>query len=174
MSRLLKKYKEQVLPELKKKYPEKNVMELPKLKKIIISMGLKDAIKDKGLMQEHMKELMHLSGQKPVMTKAKKAISNFKLKIGQPIGLKVTLRKKRMYEFFDRFCNIVCPRIRDFRGFRARGDGRGNYSIGVDEQQIFPETLAFGEVKRTQCPCYFLLFPKHQRYATGRTKRCSC
>ena len=149
MSRLQKKYKEEVIPELKKLHPGKNVMELPVLKKIVISMGLGDAVKDKNAIQEHSEELMMLSGQKPMVTKSKKAISNFKLREDQPIGLMVTLRGKRMYDFLDRFCNIVSPRIRDFRGFPTKCDGRGNYSIGIEDQQIFPE-INLDDVKRTQ------------------------
>lgn len=149
MSRLQKKYKEEIVPELKKKYPELSVMELPVLKKIVISMGLGDAIKDKNAIQEHSDELMMISGQKPVVTKSKKAISNFKLREDQPIGLMVTLRGKRMYDFLDRFCHIVSPRIRDFRGFGRKCDGRGNYSFGINDQQIFPE-INLDKVKRTQ------------------------
>jgi large subunit ribosomal protein L5 len=149
MSRLLKKYKEEVLSELKARHPEKCVMELPVLKKIVISMGLSEALKDKNAIQDHSKELMMISGQKPVVTRSKKAISNFKLRENQPIGLMVTLRGKRMYDFLDRFCNIVSPRIRDFRGFNKKGDGRGNYNFGIEDQQIFPE-INLDEVKRTQ------------------------
>ena len=149
MSRMQKLYKEKVLPELKKKYKDKNVMQLAQLKKIVISMGLAEALKDKSFMQQHAKELTVLSGQKPIFTKSKKSISNFKLREGQEVGLKVTLRGKRMYDFFDRFCNVVCPRIRDFRGFKKKADGRGNLSIGLDDQQVFPE-INLDEVKRTQ------------------------
>lgn len=149
MSRLQKKFKEQVLPELKQRHSDRNVMELPVLKKIVISMGLSDAIKDKNAIQEHTKELTAISGQKPVTTTAKKAISNFKLREGQPIGLMVTLRGKRMYDFLDRFCNIVSPRIRDFRGLNKKCDGRGNFNFGIDDQQIYPEII-LDEVKRTQ------------------------
>jgi large subunit ribosomal protein L5 len=124
-------------------------MQVPRLKKIIINMGLAEASKDKNAMQDHFQELMLISGQKPVFTKAKKAISNFKLREGVPIGLKVTLRGKRMYDFLDRFSNIISPRIRDFRGFTPKGDGRGNYSVGIDDQQIFPE-LNLDKVKRAQ------------------------
>lgn len=122
---------------------------IPMLKKIVISMGVAEALKDKNVMQDCMKELSLISGQKPIMTKAKKSISNFKLREGQAIGLKVTIRGIRMYEFFDRFTNIVCPRIRDFRGFAKKGDGRGSYSLGITDQQIFPE-LNLDEVKREQ------------------------
>ena len=149
MSRLQKKYKEVIVSELKNLHPEKNVMELPVLKKIVISMGLGDAIKDKNAIQEHSDELTLLSGQKPVVTKSKKAISNFKLREDQPIGLMVTLRGKRMYDFMDRFCHIVSPRIRDFRGFNRKCDGRGNFNFGITDQQIFPE-INLDKVKRTQ------------------------
>jgi large subunit ribosomal protein L5 len=149
MSRLKKKYVEEIREALKEKFSLSNNMCIPMLKKIVISMGVAEALKDKNAMQDSMKELSLISGQKPIMTKAKKSISNFKLREGQTIGLKVTLRGIRMYEFFDRFANIVCPRIRDFRGFEKRGDGRGSYSLGISDQQIFPE-LNLDEVKREQ------------------------
>ncbi len=149
MSRLQAKFKKEILAELKKKYPDKNIMEMPALKKIIISMGLVEAAKDKNALQEHIEEMTLISAQKPLLTKSKKAISNFKLRVGQIVGLKVTLRKKRMYDFLDRFCNIVCPRIRDFRGFKTHGDGRGNYSLGLEDQQVFPE-VDLDKVKRVQ------------------------
>lgn len=149
MSRLQKRYKEEVIPEFKKRYSKRNPMLIPALKKVVISMGLAEAVKDKNAMQSHVHELAQLSGQKPVFTKSKKAISNFKLREDQIIGMKVTIRGKRMYDFFDRFCNIVCPRIRDFRGFKTKCDGMGNLSIGLDDQQVFPE-VNLDEVKRTQ------------------------
>ncbi|CCB89993.1 MAG: 50S ribosomal protein L5 [Simkania sp.] len=149
MSRLKKKYVEEIREALKEKFSLSNNMCIPMLKKIVISMGVAEALKDKNAMQDSMKELSLISGQKPIMTKAKKSISNFKLREGQTIGLKVTLRGIRMYEFFDRFANIVCPRIRDFRGFEKKGDGRGSYSLGISDQQIFPE-LNLDEVKREQ------------------------
>jgi len=149
MPRLRKKYLEEIIPALKEKHPEKNAMQLPKLKKVIINMGLAEASKDKNAMQDHMKELMMLAGQKPVFTKSKKAISNFKLREDMPIGLMVTLRGKRMYDFVDRFCNIVTPRIRDFRGLNSKCDGRGNYSVGLNDQQCFPE-INLDLVKRSQ------------------------
>jgi large subunit ribosomal protein L5 len=149
MSRLYKKFKEEIVPAQKARHPEKCPMELAVLKKIVISMGLGDALKDKNAIQEHSEELALLAGQKPVVTKAKKAISNFKLREEQPIGLMVTLRGKRMYDFLDRFCNIVAPRIRDFRGFGNKCDGRGNFSFGINDQQIFPE-INLDKVKRTQ------------------------
>lgn len=149
MSRLQKKYKEEIKGALQERFSYANPMLIPELKKIVISMGVAEATKDKNAMQDCLKELMMLSGQKPVMTRSKKAIANFKLRENQPIGLKVTLRRKRMYDFFDRFCNIVSPRIRDFRGFPKKCDGRGSYSLGLEDQQSFPE-INLDEVKRTQ------------------------
>ena len=149
MSRLHKKFKEVIVPEIMERHPERNAMETPGLKKIVISMGLADALKDKNALQEHSDELSLISGQKPVVTRSKKAISNFKLREDQPIGLMVTLRGKRMYDFLDRFCNIASPRIRDFRGFNKKGDGYGNYNFGISDQQIFPE-VNLDKVKRTQ------------------------
>jgi len=139
MSRLRKKYKEEILPELKKAYPNKNPMQMPALKKIVISMGIAEALSDKNAIQKHSEELALISGQKPIVTKSKKSISNFKLREGSPIGLKVTLRGSRMYDFLDRFCTIVSPRISDFRGFKSKCDGRGNFHVGISEQVIFPE-----------------------------------
>jgi large subunit ribosomal protein L5 len=149
MSRLYKKYKEEIVQELKARHPNRSSMTLPAMRKIVISMGLAEALKDKNALQEHSEELTMLSGQKPVVTRSKKAISNFKLREDQPIGLMVTLRGKRMYDFLDRFCHIVAPRIRDFRGFNKKGDGRGNYSFGLEDQQIFPE-INLDKVKRSQ------------------------
>ncbi|MBS0607530.1 MAG: 50S ribosomal protein L5, partial [Verrucomicrobia bacterium] len=125
MSRLQKKYKEEVKSALQDRFKYTNPMLMPVLKKVVISMGVAEATKDKNAMQDCIKELTMLSGQKPVLTRARKSIANFKLREGQAIGAKVTLRKKRMYEFLDRFCNIVSPRIRDFRGFPLKCDGRG-------------------------------------------------
>lgn len=149
MSRLLKKYKDEVRGDLEKKFGYANPMLIPSLKKIVISMGLAEATKDKNAVQACQKELTMLSGQKPILTRTKKAIANFKSRKDQIIGLKVTLRRKRMYEFLDRFCNIVAPRIRDFRGFPLKCDGRGSYSMGLTDQQVFPE-INLDEVKRTQ------------------------
>lgn len=149
MARLYKKYLEEIKDALFKKFEYANPMQTPKLIKIVINMGIAEASKDKNSIQDCINELTLLSGQKPVIKKAKKAISNFKLREGQPIGLKVTLRGKRMYEFLDRFCNIVCPRIGDFRGFETVCDGQGNYSLGLPDQQIFPE-INLDNVKRAQ------------------------
>ena len=149
MSRLQKRYKEDIRNALNEKFAYPNSMLIPKLVKIIISMGIAEATKDKNALQDCVKEMTSLSGQKPILTRAKKSVANFKLREGQAIGVKVTLRKKRMFDFFDRFCNIVSPRIRDFRGFSRRCDGMGNYSLGLEEQQIFPE-INLDAVKRTQ------------------------
>lgn len=149
MSRLKKKYKQEIASELLKRHPGRNPMTIAVLKKIVISMGLGDALKDKNALQEHSDELMLISGQKPVVTRSKKAISNFKLREDQPIGLVVTLRGTRMYDFLDRFCHIVSPRIPDFRGFSPKCDGQGNFNFGVNDQQIFPE-IHLDKVKRAQ------------------------
>ena len=149
MSRLKKRYEEEIREAVKQKFSLSNAMCIPMLKKIVISMGIADALKDKNVMQDCTRELAQISGQKPVVRLAKKSIANFKLREGQAIGLMVTLRGIRMYEFFDRFTNIVCPRIRDFRGFKKKGDGRGAYSLGISDHQVFPE-LNLDEVKREQ------------------------
>ena len=149
MSRLKNFYTEEIRKNLQEKFKYANVMQIPVLKKIVISMGLAEASKDKNLFQAHLEELAMISGQKPLVTRARKSIAGFKLREGQGIGAKVTLRGVRMYEFMDRFCNIVSPRIRDFRGFSTKGDGRGCYSLGLDDQQIFPE-VNLDLVKRAQ------------------------
>lgn len=149
MSRLKKLYIEEIRNTLQDKFGYKNTMQIPVLKKIVISMGLAEAAKDKNLFQSHLEELAVISGQKPMVTKARNSIAGFKLREGQGIGAKVTLRGVRMYDFMDRFCNIVSPRIRDFRGFNCKGDGRGCYSLGLDDQQIFPE-VDLDRVKRSQ------------------------
>lgn len=138
--RLKEFYYKEVVPALQKKYNFKSVMQTPKLEKINLNIGIGAASQDIKLLQSAVNELELISGQRPVVTKAKKAISNFKLRQGMPIGCKVTLRRARMYEFLDRFINIAAPRIRDFRGFSDKSfDGRGNYTIGIKEQIIFPE-----------------------------------
>ena len=149
MSRLKKRYSAELKPELQKKFGYENPMQIPGLVKVVINMGIAEASKDKNQIQDCVKEMTMLSGQKPIITRAKKAISNFKLRENQPIGIKVTLRGQRMYDFVDRFVNIVCPRIRDFRGFNPKCDGQGNFSLGIDDQQIFPE-INLDEVKRAQ------------------------
>ena len=133
------KYESQLKKELMKKFNIKNKMQIPELKKIIISMGLGDATKDKKLVEHCVQALTALSGQKPLMTKSTKSISNFKLREGSIVGAKVTLRGHRMYDFMYRFTEIAAPRIPDFRGLKRKADGRGNYSLGLTDQTIFPE-----------------------------------
>ena len=138
--RLFDKYNSQCKSDLKKKLKIDNVMRLPKLKKVVLNMGLGNAREDKNSFKQALGELTTISGQKAVGTKAKKAISNFKIRQGDLVGASVTLRKKMMYEFLDRFISVASPRIRDFRGFSPSGfDGRGNYNFGITEQIIFPE-----------------------------------
>ena len=149
MSRLYKRYKEEIKKALKDKFKYPNGMLVPKLNKIVISMGVAEAAKDKNALQDCLKEMTTLAGQKPILIHAMKSVANFKLREGQPIGIKVTLRRKKMYDFLDRFINIVSPRIRDFRGFSVKCDGSGSYSLGLEDQQIFPE-INLDAVKRTQ------------------------
>ncbi len=138
--RLIEKYRTKVVPNLMKQFGYKNVMEVPRLVKISVNRGVGEAINDQKLMQDAIEELKLITGQMPKVAKSKKSISNFKLRIGMPIGASVSLRANRMYEFFDRFVSIASPRIRDFRGFPDKGfDGRGNYTVGIKEQIIFPE-----------------------------------
>ena len=140
MNRLEQKYKEVVTPSLMKKFNYKSVMEVPHVDKIVINMGIGEAISNPKVLDEAVAELAQITGQAPVITKAKKSIANFKLREGMPIGCKVTLRKEKMYDFMDKLMNISLPRVRDFRGVSATSfDGRGNYTLGVKEQLIFPE-----------------------------------
>lgn len=140
MPRLLDKYKEEVAPALKEKFNYKNPMQIPKLVKIVINMGVGDVKDNPKALEAAVNELAMISGQKPVVTKAKKSVSNFKIREGMNIGCKVTLRGNRMYEFADKLFNIALPRVRDFRGINPNSfDGRGNFSMGVREQLIFPE-----------------------------------
>jgi large subunit ribosomal protein L5 len=139
-ARLQKVYREKVVPELVTKFGYKSVMQVPRLSKITLNMGVSEAVSDKKVMEHAVSDLTKISGQKPVVTKSKKAIAGFKIRDGVPIGCMVTLRGVRMYEFLDRFVTIALPRVRDFRGISGRAfDGRGNYNIGVKEQIIFPE-----------------------------------
>ncbi len=140
MARLKDKYREEVAPALKQHFGYKNVNEIPKLEKIVINMGLGDCKDNAKALEVAVSELATISGQKPMVTKAKKSIANFKLRAGMNVGAKVTLRGDRMYEFTDKLVSIVLPRVRVFRGVSAKAfDGRGNYSLGVREQLIFPE-----------------------------------
>ena len=140
MARLQQHYREKVAPELMKKFGYKSPMEVPRITKITLNMGVSEAVADKKVMDNAVADLTKIAGQKPVVTKAKKAIAGFKIREGQAIGAMVTLRGTRMYEFLDRFVTVALPRVRDFRGISGRSfDGRGNYNVGVKEQIIFPE-----------------------------------
>ncbi len=140
MAKLREVYLEKVVPALMKRFNYKNRMEVPKLEKIVINMGLGEAIQNIKILDSAAQELSQITGQKPVITKAKKSIAQFKLRTGMPIGCMVTLRKERMYEFFNRLVNVALPRVRDFKGISGKSfDGRGNYALGIREQLIFPE-----------------------------------
>jgi large subunit ribosomal protein L5 len=140
MARLQEQYKEKIVPLLIEKFGYKSPMQVPRLTKITLNMGVSEAVADKKVMEHAVSDLTKISGQKPVVTKSRKAIAGFKIREGQAIGCMVTLRGVRMYEFLDRFVTVALPRVRDFRGVSGRAfDGRGNYNIGVKEQIIFPE-----------------------------------
>jgi large subunit ribosomal protein L5 len=140
MARLKKLYNEEIIPTLTKKFKYKNKMQVPKLEKIVINMGTGDALTNPKFLDAAMGDLASIVGQKPAITKAKKSISNFKLRAGMSVGCRVTLRREKMFEFFDRLVNVTIPRIRDFRGVPTRSfDGRGNYTLGISEQIVFPE-----------------------------------
>lgn len=140
MARLQEFYQREVAPGLAEKFKYKSPMQIPKLSKIILNMGLGEAIQNIKILDSAAEELAHISGQKPVVTRARQSIAAFKLRKGMPIGCMVTLRGRRMYEFFDKLVNVALPRVRDFRGVSSKAlDGRGNYTLGIKEQIIFPE-----------------------------------
>ena len=140
MARLQDHYKKQVIPALIEKFGYKSVMQVPRIEKITLNMGVGEATGDKKILQNAVGDMVQIAGQRPVVTLARKSVAGFKIREGWPIGCKVTLRAERMYEFLDRLVNIAIPRIRDFRGLNPKSfDGRGNYSMGVKEQIIFPE-----------------------------------
>ena len=140
MDRLQEKYAQEAAPELTKKFGYKNVMQLPKLEKVIINMGVGEAVGNPKALDAAVSDLTLIAGQKPIVTRAKKSIATWKIRQGMPIGAKVTLRGSRMYQFLDKFINVALPRVRDFHGVSAKAfDGRGNYSVGLKEQLIFPE-----------------------------------
>lgn len=148
--RLLELYRNQVLPVLKKEFHIENTLALPRIEKVVINMGVKEGTTDIKIVEQLQHELGRITGQHPVITRAKKAISAFKLKAGNPVGLKVTLRRTRMYEFLDRLFNVAMPRIRDFRGCPPNSfDKQGNYSFGLQEQIIFPE-VEYDKIKKMQ------------------------
>ena len=150
LPRLYKLYQDSIIDKLRKDFDYKNVNQVPKITKIIVSMGVGEAIKDNAILQDAANELAVITGQKPLLIKAKRSVSNFKLREGMQIGCKVTLRGKRMYDFLERLICIALPRIRDFRGVSSKAfDGNGNYSLGIDDQLIFPEVNP-DKVKRTQ------------------------
>ena len=140
MARLYDYYKNNVAPELMKKFGYKSIMEVPRIEKITLNMGVGEAVADKKVMDHAVSDMQKIAGQKPVVTKSKKSIAGFKIRENYPVGCKVTLRRDRMYEFMDRLVTVAIPRIRDFRGISGKSfDGRGNYNMGVKEQIIFPE-----------------------------------
>ena len=140
MSNLKKTYEEKIVPELIETFNYKNVMQVPKLEKVVLNMGLGEAIHNIKLIDSAVEELRMIAGQQPVVTRAKKSIAAFKLREGMPIGCRVTLRRERMYDFFSKLVNIALPRVRDFRGISGKAfDGKGNYSLGIREHIIFPE-----------------------------------
>ncbi|MCC5859747.1 MAG: 50S ribosomal protein L5 [Ectothiorhodospiraceae bacterium] len=146
MARLLEQYKQEVIGQLTERFGYRNVMEVPRITKVTLNMGLGEAVKDKKVLEHATSDMATIAGQKPVVTYSRKSIAGFKIRDGWPIGCKVTLRRDRMWEFLDRFINVAAPRIRDFRGFSPKSfDGRGNYNLGVREQIIFPE-LEFDKV----------------------------
>ncbi|SIT70817.1 LSU ribosomal protein L5P [Ectothiorhodosinus mongolicus] len=140
MARLKAFYKDKVTDQLMQQFGYENIMQVPRISKITLNMGLGEAVADKKVIEHAVSDMTAIAGQKPVVTKARKSIAGFKIRDGYPIGCKVTLRRERMYEFLDRLVNIALPRVRDFRGLNAKSfDGRGNYNLGVREQIIFPE-----------------------------------
>ena len=140
MARLQDQYKAEIVPRLKEKFGYRNVMQVPRLSKVVVNMGLGDAIENVKVIETAAAEIATITGQKPVVTKARKSIANFKLREGVPIGVMVTLRRDQMYHFLDKLIAIALPRVRDFKGVSPRGfDGRGNYTLGIKEQIMFPE-----------------------------------
>lgn len=140
MSRLKETYLNEIVPDMQKKFEYANVMQVPKLEKVVINMGVGEAKENSKILDSAISDLETITGQKAVVTRAKKSVANFKLREGQPIGCKVTLRGEKMYEFVDRLINLALPRVRDFRGVNPNAfDGRGNYALGIKEQLIFPE-----------------------------------
>ena len=148
MARLSRLYKDEIAAKLTEEFGYSNVMEVPKLTKISVNMGLGEAVKNPKIIDGAVRDMTALAGQKPIITRARKSIATFKLREGMPIGVAVTLRRERMFEFLDRLINVALPRVRDFRGVSPRGfDGRGNFSMGIKEQIIFPE-ITYDNVER--------------------------
>lgn len=148
--RLQEKFRNEIAPEMMRVFSLKNIFAVPRLEKIVVNMGVGEGIQDIKILEKAMEELATITGQKPIIRRAKKAISNFKIRENHPVGCKVTLRRAKMYEFMDRFINAVLPRIRDFRGVRSNSfDKAGNYTLGLSEQGIFPE-IDYDRISRTQ------------------------
>ncbi len=148
MSDIQKRYREEIVPAMMKNFNYRNIMQVPKIDKVVLNMGLGDALDNARILDTSVEELSKITGQRPVITRAKKSIANFKLREGNPIGCRVTLRRQRMYDFLYRLLNIALPRVRDFKGVSPRGfDGRGNYTLGVREQLIFPE-ISYDDVEK--------------------------
>jgi len=147
--RLYRKYKDEVVKELQNIFNYKNVMEIPKIEKVVVNMGVGDATQNQDVIKKVQKQLQIITGQAPLVISARKSISNFKLRKGMKIGLKVTLRKARMWAFLDRLISIVLPRIRDFKGISKKFDGKGNYTFGIKEQLIFPE-LSYDDIDKNR------------------------
>ncbi|MGK0554943.1 50S ribosomal protein L5 [Macrococcus capreoli] len=149
-TRLKEKFIKEISPEMMKKFNYASVMEVPKIEKIVVNMGIGDAVQNSKVLDSAVEELQAITGHKPMVTRAKKSIATFRLREGMPIGAKVTLRGERMYEFFDKLVNVSLPRVRDFRGISNKAfDGRGNYTLGVKEQLIFPE-IDYDKVSKTR------------------------
>ncbi|MBK1725655.1 50S ribosomal protein L5 [Halorhodospira neutriphila] len=150
MATLRKVYQNEVTPALQQRFGYRNIMQVPRLEKIVVNMGLGEAVRDKKILEAAQGDLAKITGQRPIVTRARKSVAGFKIREGWPIGCKVTLRRERMYEFLERFIHVAAPRIRDFRGFSPRSfDGRGNYNLGVREQLIFPE-VDYDEIDRVR------------------------
>lgn len=150
MSRLKELYRTQVVPAMQERFKYSSIMQVPRLTKVVLNMGVGEAVQDSKALEGAVRDLTVISGQKPVITRAKRSISNFKIRAGMPIGCKVTLRGERMYDFLDKLIHVALPRIRDFSGLSPNGfDGRGNYSLGVNEQLIFPE-IRYDDIDRVR------------------------
>ena len=171
MNRLKAKYNEEIIPSLEKEFNYTNIMDVPKLDKIVVNMGVGDATSNSKLLEAAMADLEIITGQKPVATKAKKAISGFKLRAGQAIGCKVTLRGENMYNFLDKLISITLPRVRDFRGISTKSfDGRGNYTLGLNEQLIFSEIEYDNVVKVRGMDIVFVTTAKTNKEALALLK----
>ncbi len=152
MVRLLERHKKEIVPRMMRKFGYKNQMAVPRLEKIVVNMGVGEAVQDKKFLEGASRDLAAITGQKPLITRAKKSVSGFQVRKGMPIGCKVTLRGKRMYEFLDRLISVALPRIRDFRGLSPEGfDARGNYNLGISDELVFPEV----DVEKVEMPLGF-------------------